>query len=203
MGDALEPAHDQPRAAIAERRASSPGCTAARHRIAPARRGARQHVRRTALAHQRQRILLPARRAPVPGHQPARDDRRAEQAFPRPDRDRAPHRPRATWPCRPASRFRCTATARALWRQGRDTGGDIDVAVIEIERAALPKTSVYRAFTPAPPAGSGQSGGTRLLAAGGGLSAGLPRRACTTCRWSGTRSTPRPSVSASRARAIS
>lgn len=37
---------------------------------------------------------------------------------------------------------------KSAWRQGRDTGGDIDVALIEIERAALPKTSVYRAFTP-------------------------------------------------------
>lgn len=37
---------------------------------------------------------------------------------------------------------------KSLWRQGRDSGGDIDVAVIEIERSALPKTSVYRAFTP-------------------------------------------------------
>lgn len=38
--------------------------------------------------------------------------------------------------------------ARSLWRQGLDTAGEIDVAVIEIERAALPATTVYRAFTP-------------------------------------------------------
>ena len=37
---------------------------------------------------------------------------------------------------------------RSLWRQGLDTAGEIDVAVIEIERPALPKTAVYRAFTP-------------------------------------------------------
>ena len=37
---------------------------------------------------------------------------------------------------------------KSVWRQGRDSGGEIDVAVIEIERAALPKFSVYRAFTP-------------------------------------------------------
>lgn len=37
----------------------------------------------------------------------------------------------------------------ALWRQGRDSSGDIDVALIEIDRAALPKNTVYRAFTPA------------------------------------------------------
>jgi hypothetical protein len=36
----------------------------------------------------------------------------------------------------------------SAWRQGTDSGGDVDVAVIEIERASLPRTSVYRAFTP-------------------------------------------------------
>ena len=33
---------------------------------------------------------------------------------------------------------------KSIWRQGLD----IDVAVIEIERSALPETTVYRAFTP-------------------------------------------------------
>jgi hypothetical protein len=37
---------------------------------------------------------------------------------------------------------------KSVWRQGSDTGGDIDVAVLEIERGALPATAVYRAFTP-------------------------------------------------------
>jgi hypothetical protein len=37
---------------------------------------------------------------------------------------------------------------KSVWHQGRDTTGEIDVAVIEIERAALPVTTVYRAFTP-------------------------------------------------------
>ena len=37
---------------------------------------------------------------------------------------------------------------KSVWRQGSDTGGEIDVAVIEIQREALPKTSVYRAFSP-------------------------------------------------------
>lgn len=37
---------------------------------------------------------------------------------------------------------------KSVWRQGRDSGGDVDVAVLEIERAALPATSVFRAFTP-------------------------------------------------------
>jgi len=38
---------------------------------------------------------------------------------------------------------------KSIWRQGLDTAGQIDVAVIEIERAALPATTVYSAFTPA------------------------------------------------------
>jgi S1-C subfamily serine protease len=38
---------------------------------------------------------------------------------------------------------------RAIWRQGTDGGGEIDVAVIELDRSALPKPNVVRAFTPA------------------------------------------------------
>lgn len=37
---------------------------------------------------------------------------------------------------------------KSIWRQGLDTAGEIDVAVVEIERSALPETTVYRAFTP-------------------------------------------------------
>jgi S1-C subfamily serine protease len=37
---------------------------------------------------------------------------------------------------------------KSVWRQAVDTAGEIDVAVIEIERAALPETTVYSAFTP-------------------------------------------------------
>jgi S1-C subfamily serine protease len=37
---------------------------------------------------------------------------------------------------------------KSIWREGLDAAGAIDVAVIEIERAALPETVVYRAFTP-------------------------------------------------------
>jgi len=37
---------------------------------------------------------------------------------------------------------------KSIWRQGRDNAGEIDVAVIEIERPALPVTTAYRAFTP-------------------------------------------------------
>ncbi len=36
----------------------------------------------------------------------------------------------------------------SLWHQGTDSAGDIDVAVIELERPALPATVVYRAFGP-------------------------------------------------------
>jgi hypothetical protein len=43
----------------------------------------------------------------------------------------------------------------SLWRQGQDSAGEIDVAAIEIERAVLPATMVYRAFTPRHLAGPG------------------------------------------------
>jgi len=38
---------------------------------------------------------------------------------------------------------------KSIWRQGRDDGGEIDVAVIELERAALPKGVAMCCFTPA------------------------------------------------------
>ncbi|WP_028997658.1 S1 family peptidase [Azohydromonas australica] len=38
---------------------------------------------------------------------------------------------------------------RSVWRDGKDSGGDIDVAVLEIDRAALPERCVLQAFTPA------------------------------------------------------
>lgn len=37
----------------------------------------------------------------------------------------------------------------ALWRQGLDAAGEIDVAAIEVERDALPESAVFHAFTPA------------------------------------------------------
>lgn len=37
---------------------------------------------------------------------------------------------------------------KSVWRQGRDAAGEIDVAVIELNRDALPQNTVYRAFTP-------------------------------------------------------
>lgn len=38
---------------------------------------------------------------------------------------------------------------QALWRQGVDSGGEVDVAAIELERAALPPGTQLQAFTPA------------------------------------------------------
>jgi S1-C subfamily serine protease len=38
---------------------------------------------------------------------------------------------------------------KSIWRQGRDSTGEIDVALIEIDREALPEESLLRAFTPA------------------------------------------------------
>ncbi len=37
---------------------------------------------------------------------------------------------------------------KAVWRQGLDSAGEIDVAAIEIDRSALPEPTVYRAFDP-------------------------------------------------------
>jgi S1-C subfamily serine protease len=38
---------------------------------------------------------------------------------------------------------------QSVWHQGSDAGGDVDVAVIELERGALPASVVLRCFTPA------------------------------------------------------
>ena len=38
---------------------------------------------------------------------------------------------------------------QSLWRDGFDGAGAVDVAVLEIERSALPEKMIYRAFTPA------------------------------------------------------
>jgi hypothetical protein len=38
---------------------------------------------------------------------------------------------------------------KGIWRQGEDIAGGIDVSVIELDRGALPRSTVYRAFTPA------------------------------------------------------
>ncbi len=40
-------------------------------------------------------------------------------------------------------------SGNSVWRQGKDVAGEIDVAAIEIDRAAFPEAAVYHAFTPA------------------------------------------------------
>lgn len=37
---------------------------------------------------------------------------------------------------------------KSIWHQGADSGGDIDVAAIELDRAALPRAGIVKAFTP-------------------------------------------------------
>ncbi len=37
---------------------------------------------------------------------------------------------------------------KALWRQGRDSGGEVDVAAIELDRTALPAAAAIHCFTP-------------------------------------------------------
>lgn len=37
---------------------------------------------------------------------------------------------------------------KSVWGQGKDRSGAIDVAVVELDRAALPQSTVFRAFTP-------------------------------------------------------
>ena len=37
---------------------------------------------------------------------------------------------------------------KSVWRQGKDTAGEIDVVAIELDRDALPATMVYRAYSP-------------------------------------------------------
>jgi len=57
---------------------------------------------------------------------------------------------------------------KSVWRQGKDGGGEIDVAVIELDRAALPPAGLMRCFTPAHLQGSLQEieVGTSLLVVG-------------------------------------
>ncbi|MBU0751022.1 MAG: S1C family serine protease [Gammaproteobacteria bacterium] len=57
---------------------------------------------------------------------------------------------------------------KGLWRQGNDMAGEIDVAVIEIDRAALPTTAIFHAFTPdnLPGASDSVEVGTPLLVVG-------------------------------------
>lgn len=38
---------------------------------------------------------------------------------------------------------------KSIWRQGKDSGGPIDVAVIELDRACIPSSAMFKCFTPA------------------------------------------------------
>ena len=66
------------------------------------------------------------------------------------------------------------ADGKSCWRQGRDAAGEIDVAVIELDRSALPAGALFSAFTPAhlvgaDPAQAGHAGvevGSSLLIVG-------------------------------------
>ena len=56
----------------------------------------------------------------------------------------------------------------AIWRQATDTAGEVDIAVIELDLAAMPQPTVYRAFTPAhlPRRPDRVEAGTALLVVG-------------------------------------
>lgn len=60
------------------------------------------------------------------------------------------------------------ADGKSIWRQGRDSGGEVDIAVLELDRAKLPPEAVLRAFTPAQLAapGDGIGVGASLLVSG-------------------------------------
>ncbi len=57
---------------------------------------------------------------------------------------------------------------KSLWRQGRDSGGEIDVAMLELDRAALPAAATLCCFTPAhlQPSLGGVEVGTSVLIVG-------------------------------------
>lgn len=57
---------------------------------------------------------------------------------------------------------------RSVWSAGTDTAGLVDVATVELDRAALPATAVYRAFTPEHlvPSGMAVEVGAALLVVG-------------------------------------
>lgn len=57
---------------------------------------------------------------------------------------------------------------KSLWRQGKDSAGEIDVAAIEIDRAALPENATFHCFTSSHLLDPGESVeiGTSLLIVG-------------------------------------
>jgi hypothetical protein len=91
---------------------------------------------------------------------------------------------------------------QSVWRDATDSGSEIDVAVIWIERAALPQHCVLEAFTPThlSTVRDNIEVGTALLVVGFPLAS---TTCCTPCRWCATRSSPPPTACVSRARATS
>lgn len=72
-----------------------------------------------------------------------------------PDSGHHPNRIQINLHLDPEDLTRCTdysmllyAQGTAVWRQGRDSGGEIDVAVVEVDRTALPEGAIICAFTP-------------------------------------------------------
>jgi S1-C subfamily serine protease len=67
---------------------------------------------------------------------------------------------------------------QSVWHQGTDSAGEIDVAVLEIQRSALPPGAVIQAFTPAhvqaSTAGDGGQGGGRVEVGSPILIVGFP-----------------------------
>ncbi len=72
-----------------------------------------------------------------------------------PDSGHHPDRIEITLHMDPLDLTRCTgfsmllyAEGQSVWRQGSDSGGEIDMAVVEIDRSALPEGAIIFAFTP-------------------------------------------------------
>lgn len=72
-----------------------------------------------------------------------------------PDSGHHPDRIEITLHMDPLDLTRCTgfsmllyAEGKSVWRQGSDSGGEIDVAVVEIDRSAVPDGAIIFAFTP-------------------------------------------------------
>ena len=60
------------------------------------------------------------------------------------------------------------ADGKSLWHQGTDSGGEIDVAILELDRAELPKGTALACFTPEhlQPSRGGVEVGTSVLIVG-------------------------------------
>ena len=71
---------------------------------------------------------------------------RTERAFPRSHRTRTARRDNIA--ASTGFSIPLYRNGQGVWRQGADGSGDIDVAVIELVRSALPESMVYQAFTP-------------------------------------------------------